>query len=242
MATREILHRFASRLLSATLTGGAQASLTTALTGANNDLVFTARSGGTAGNTIAVIYLDPGAISQALSVTVSNAVITVHLATDGAGAITSTAALILAAVNAAATAKYLVSAALASGNDGTGVVTALGSTSLAGGGGVNVITSAAADLVGFDAATFNLHIGALFSAGLTYKLIECDTLAGTYTDVVAAEFIDDHSTLAANTTLRVGYVGSKEFVKLVVTPTGDTDLTITVSLGRASYQPPANPN
>ncbi len=112
---------------------GDSASMSTALAGADNDLTFTAKQGGTQGNGIMVAYVDPGAVSQPLSVSVSGQVITVNLATDAGGNIISSAAQIREAINQDADASALVTASLAAGNDGTGVVTAMNHTSLAGG-------------------------------------------------------------------------------------------------------------
>jgi hypothetical protein len=109
-----------------------QASLTTALAGTQNDLTFTAVKFGESGNDIRVRYVVSGA-STPLSVAVSGNDITVNVATNGSSAATSTAAQILAAVNASTDAARLVSAANATGNDGTGVVTALAYTNLTGG-------------------------------------------------------------------------------------------------------------
>ena len=110
-----------------------KATLTTALDGDNNDLTFTAVPPGTAGNGIAIIYSDPLANSSPLSVSVSVRTITVSLETNGSGTIISTASEIMAAVNADQGAARWVSAALATGNDGSGVVAAMGSSSLSGG-------------------------------------------------------------------------------------------------------------
>ncbi len=110
-----------------------KATLTTALDGDNNDLTFTAVPPGTAGNGIAIIYSDPSANSSPLSVSVSVRTITVSLETNGSGTIISTASEIMAAVNADQGAARWVSAALATGNDGSGVVAAMGSSSLSGG-------------------------------------------------------------------------------------------------------------
>jgi len=116
----------------------AQASLTTSLTGTNNDLVYTAKSTensaylGANGNAIRVVYVVSGT-STPLSVSVSGTDITVNVATNGGGAATSTAAQISAAVLAHATAKTLVDVSNAAGNDGTGVVTAMSITALSGG-------------------------------------------------------------------------------------------------------------
>lgn len=109
------------------------ASLTTNLTGANNDFVVTAKQAGVIGNHIEVALVDPAGNDQALAVTVADGVITVSLATGPAGAITSTAANVIAAINGNADAKKLVVASLKAANDGTGVVTALAAANLTGG-------------------------------------------------------------------------------------------------------------
>jgi hypothetical protein len=241
MPNREMMHRVASRILMETnSTGQSFASLTTALAGTNNDLVFTAVAPGTAGNSITVRYVDPGAASQALSVSVASSAITVNLATDSGSVITTTANDVIGAIYASAPAAALVGVARAAANDGTGLVIALSATALAG-GGASALTSSACDGQGYDAVTFNLHIGAVMAAGLTYKITECDTVGGSYTDAPATAVVDDALPAAINTTLRVAYVGSKQFTKLVVTPTGLTDLTITVSLSRSDHQPAPNP-
>ena len=97
--------------------GGATtaASLTTALAGDNNDVTYTADTEGAAGNSITVEYVDPGAASSLLDVTVAGTAITVSLATDARSAISSTANDVMAAVNADVDAAPLVNAALAPG-------------------------------------------------------------------------------------------------------------------------------
>lgn len=153
-----------------------QATLTTALTGSNNDLVFTARKAGGDGDNITVEYVVSGTdtplgvgtneplagnaiftgesreakwssslggfgrtgASTRTSVTpveiqVSGSDITVNVATNGAGAATSTASQIKTALEADANVAALVTVALAPGNDGSGVVTAMAKTNLAGG-------------------------------------------------------------------------------------------------------------
>lgn len=110
----------------------AYATLTTALSGTNNDLKFTSVNRGTASNSIRIRYVVSGN-NTALAVAVANKDITVTVATDGGGAATSTAEDVMDAVNGHAGASALVTAALASGNDGSGVVAALAYTALAGG-------------------------------------------------------------------------------------------------------------
>ncbi len=101
------------------------AALTTSLDGTNNDLAFTARNPGENGNDIRIRFLDPGAANQGLTVSVNENDITISLATDGTGAITSTANQVMNAINADPSASALVTASLTGLNDGTGVVTAM---------------------------------------------------------------------------------------------------------------------
>ena len=110
-----------------------KAVLTTALTGANNDLTLLAKTAGTAGNSITVHLDAPDAADAALSVDVASVAITVNLATDSGKAIISTASEVRAALNADAEAKALITASIAPGNSGVGVVTALPAANLAGG-------------------------------------------------------------------------------------------------------------
>lgn len=100
---------------------------------ADNEVTYTAKSAGTGGNAIRVAYTDPAAASAALAVSVVGNDITVALATDAAGAITSTALDVRDAVNAHAGASALVAAALPGTTTGAGVVAAVALTNLTGG-------------------------------------------------------------------------------------------------------------
>jgi hypothetical protein len=113
------------------INANAYATLTTALAGNNNDLVFTAKQ--YPGNDISVAYVNPNANNATLAVTVTGKAIAVNLATGAGGAITTLASDIATAIAANATANALVGVANAGGNDGTGTVTALAATSLTGG-------------------------------------------------------------------------------------------------------------
>lgn len=95
------------------------------------DITYTSRLAGLAGNDITVAYIDPSANSQPLVVSVSGTDISVSLATNGGGTITSTKTLIAAAVNAHATASQLVDATVT--GTGSDVATAVAATNLAGG-------------------------------------------------------------------------------------------------------------
>lgn len=105
------------------------AVLTTALAGSNNDLTFTART--PISQTVRVAYVVSGT-NTPLSISVSGGDITVNVATNGGGAATSTASQVMAAIQASAAAVALTDSNLATGNAGTGVVTAMAMTALTG--------------------------------------------------------------------------------------------------------------
>lgn len=131
---RLLLQRFVRFVAANHAPAGAQAALTTALAGLNDDLTYTAIDKGLAGNSITVAYINPGTPNAALSVVTTGSDIVVNLATNGASAITSTAAQVAAAVAADVLgAAKLVTVANAGGNDGTGVVSAMAATPLSGG-------------------------------------------------------------------------------------------------------------
>lgn len=71
-------------------------TLTTALTGANNDMVFTAARKGVVGDSTTIAYVNPGTPSAALGVVVAGTAITVNLAT-GAGTVQVETATVVAA-------------------------------------------------------------------------------------------------------------------------------------------------
>jgi hypothetical protein len=100
-----------------TVPAQAKASALVDMTNANADLTYTARAFGYAGNSISVTHVDPAGNSQPLTVSVSGTAITISLATNGGGAITSTANTVAAAVAANADANNLVSVAV----EGTGL-------------------------------------------------------------------------------------------------------------------------
>lgn len=110
---------------------GVKAALTSDMTNANADVTLTAVNYGSAGNGISVVYVNPSANSQSLTVLVNGLAIRVLLATNGSGTITSTATLVVAAINAHAAASALV-VATAEGS-GAGVVNAKSVAYLAGG-------------------------------------------------------------------------------------------------------------
>lgn len=124
----------------------AQATLSLNPTGDDNALTATARVYGAEGNEISIAYTDPGGTTAALAVSVYRQAITVSLA-RAADAISSTAADILAAIEAHPIANQLVTLAVDTGDsgtadDGSGIVTALAAAPLAGGAGTGIGTAA----------------------------------------------------------------------------------------------------
>jgi hypothetical protein len=102
----------------------------------NANVTYTAKYGGTYGNSIKVAQVDPGANNALLNVVTTydssgNPTVTVNLATGAGGAITSTALQVKNAVNADAGASQWVTAS----NSGTGatVVAAAGNSALTSG-------------------------------------------------------------------------------------------------------------
>lgn len=107
----------------------------TAMTGANNDVVFIAKSV-TPGDTVTVALVDPSANNAALSIpAIVGTDIIINLATGAAGAITTTAAQLKAAIEANAGANALIACVFAGSDTGAGIVTALAAVTLAGGAG-----------------------------------------------------------------------------------------------------------
>src|SRR4051812_29346346 len=112
----------------------AQASLIPAtLTVGSGDSGFllTAVVPGPGGNSIVFAALDPGMGNSPLSVSVSGDFISLLLSTNGTGALSSTAAQVIAALNASPAASSLVVASLL--GNGTGIVAPFQRTNLSGG-------------------------------------------------------------------------------------------------------------
>lgn len=122
-------------------TAAVKAAYTTSMTGANNDIVITAVTAGTAGNAIDFTMTDPNAASQPLTVTTTGSAIVVSLATNSEKAITSTANQVIAAVNGDYLAQKLVKLTLSGSDTGATAVTALSKVDLADGAAGGVISS-----------------------------------------------------------------------------------------------------
>jgi hypothetical protein len=112
---------------------GVKATKATGVEGNNNAITWTAVRPGTDGNSITVALIDPTGNNVALSVAVDGTDIVVTCATDGASAITSTAAQIMAAIAASEAAAALVTVASTGASTGAGVVVAVSEGALSGG-------------------------------------------------------------------------------------------------------------
>jgi phage tail sheath protein FI len=104
--------------------GAVNATLITGTVATNNGITYTSATANVEANNITVQLKDPKANTQTLSVDVSGTAITVNLATNGSGVVTSTATLVLAALAASAPALLLVTAASTAGSSGAGVIVA----------------------------------------------------------------------------------------------------------------------
>lgn len=74
-------------------------------------------------------------------------------------------------------------------------------------------------LAGFNSATIAFIVGAITDGTHTPKIQESSDYS-TYTDVAAGDLIGSVSALAANTNQKVGYIGSKAYVRAISTITG----------------------
>lgn len=90
-------------------------------------LVYTAKTAGTAGNNITIELIDPPGNNVALSISVVGTAISVTLATNGASAITTTRAQLVAALQADAAVMALIGVTGA----GATAITAIAATNLA---------------------------------------------------------------------------------------------------------------
>jgi flagellar hook-associated protein FlgK len=124
--------------------GSEYATLATTLTHTDNDIIFTAVAKGEAGDRVAVEYVAAGA-NQKLSVGVASLedgtqLITVSLATDANGKVTSTSGDIVTAINGHYQARALVTAETPQGETGLGTVDAMERTFLSRSGYFTLVT------------------------------------------------------------------------------------------------------
>ena len=105
-------------------------------------------------------------------------------------------------------------------------------------------TGGAVDLQGFRSAALVVTTGAIVSAGdFTAKLQHSHTsTAGDFVDVSAADLVGAFpASLAADSVVEVGYIGSRRFVRTVITRNGGTSIaaSATVIRGNPAIRPAA---
>jgi len=99
----------------------------------NDQILIFAADDGADGDDISVAFVDPGAANQSLSISVSDDEITVSLATDGAGNVTTTLDELVAAIEANSQASGLIHVEIPEGVSGTQVVQTMSPTHLSNG-------------------------------------------------------------------------------------------------------------
>jgi len=212
---------------SVTLDSGVQASVETGIEGSDNAITWTASSSypGTEGNAITVALVDPSANNAALSVSVTGTAITVSLATGVAGAIESTAAEVMAAIEGNAAASALVTVADTGTSAGTGVVAAVAASNLTG-GAISGGTSYTLD-TDFSVNTRLGIIRALETGGITaghyyasysYAATSATRLTPSTTSTVRCRLLMD----ATND--GTGQEAEYEAYSMVLTPSGELDI------------------
>lgn len=105
-------------------------------------------------------------------------------------------------------------------------------------------TGSEIDLQGFNSAVVEIATGAIASSGnFTFKLQESDTTTGgDFTDVAAADLQGTVADpLVANTVYKQGYIGSKRYIRHVLTKNSGTSIAagITVVKGHGDDNPQA---
>lgn len=105
-------------------------------------------------------------------------------------------------------------------------------------------TGAAIDLQGYTSVLAEVATGAIAGAGdFTMKLQESDTTTGgDFTDVAAADLLGSFpAILAADSVVKVGYVGRKRYLRHVITKNGGTSIAaaVTIIKGNATEAPVA---
>lgn len=114
-----------------------------------------------------------------------------------------------------------------------------------------VTTSGAIDLQGYNACEFVLLTGSLADADATFtvEVDECDTSGGSYTAVADSDLIGTEALASFvfsddNKTRKIGYIGSKRFVKISITPAANASAALIAAvaiLGVPCVAPTANP-
>jgi hypothetical protein len=115
--------------------------------------------------------------------------------------------------------------------------------------GNETITGPVVDLAGYKSAEFAIAYGNKTDGAVAIELQECETSGGAYTAVADADLLGTEAAAGvadgvagANTTKKLGYRGSKQFLKLVATVSsnaGSCPLAAVAVLGHPNHAPVA---
>jgi hypothetical protein len=138
----------------------AAAKATAVMTDTDANILYTFKTTGTRGNVWDVVHTDPSGNSKSLAVTVVGTVVNISLATNSGGTIISTAAQVVAAVNASPAGEYMTASLVSTG----GTVNAVAKVDLAGGADDVYIHFKATDITAAaDIVTVDIIEGATFT-------------------------------------------------------------------------------
>ena len=99
------------------------------------------------------------------------------------------------------------------------------------------VTGVAVDIFGFESVTAILTATTASVAG-TFKLTECATSGGTYTDVAAGDVIGTQGVAAVEDgSVTIGYIGGLRYIKLVFTHSANGVISGDVVLGHPHVAP-----
>ena len=123
--------------------------------------------------------------------------------------------------------------------------------------GTTALTGASIDRRGYEALTFAIITGALTDADAVYAVTmeEADDNGsgspGAWTAVAAADIIGTLALAGFNfandgVCRKVGYIGNKQWVRIIITPTttadsGNSPIAVIAILGKPTQVPTANP-
>jgi len=115
--------------------------------------------------------------------------------------------------------------------------------------GNETITGEVVDLAGHKSVEFVISYGNKTDGAVAIELQECDTSGGVYTPVADTDLLGTEAaagvadgTAGANTVKKLGYRGSKQFLKLVATVSsnaGSCPLSAVAVLGHPNHAPTA---
>lgn len=209
-------------VVKAARSAGVAASLDVGVEGDNNAITFTAVAAGAAGNNIKVSIVNPAAASLPLEVRLVNDEIRIMAATDGANAIKSTAAEVIAAVNSTLVVKDLIKASPTGESTGAGLVVAAAAAPLADGAD-GTITSTAAQVI----AAVNAHLvanrlvsaansGASTGAGVVAAVVATALTEGADANVVPSVILGENVLNQAGTVTVEAYLGGVFYSNMLV--------------------------